>query len=355
MTVNRPCYVTREMVMRAADFNFGVRSVDAVDRAIESASDNIDGTLMRRFYNAIETNYWDWPNFQYAYPWRIWFDSKELADKDNYPPVVKTGSQVIPNSAIFFGPWYASPPYTFMELDRSQNYTFGAGSTPQRDVSIQGMFGFWNRTKNAGKLGASLDNSSTTIQVSSDAVPGVGDVITAGSEMMLVQDRNWVDTGITQQGTGVSTAQAADNVLAVPDGTQFSNGEVLLLDEERMFVYQIIGNNLTVKRAFDGTVLDTHSNAHIYSGRLLTVTRGDFGSAAATHTSGSALVATLIPALIRDLALAEAAVQASQEVGTYSDPSGESGATVSGLGATLSDKWEEAEMRYGRQMRSRVV
>lgn len=356
MTVNRPCYTTREAIMRAADIHPGVQSIEAVDRANESAAENIDGMLHRRFYCVIETQKWDWPNFQFAYPWRLWFDESEIADITAPAPVVTSGGVSIPNTAIFFGPWRKAPPYRNMELDRSKNVGFGNGSTPQQEIQINALFGYWNRMANAGTLAVAMtDTTSTTATMSSSATPGVGDVMIVDSERMLVQDRTFITTGQTQQGTGCGTDKASDNALAVTDGTKFSLFETLVLDQERMFVYQIVGNILTVKRGYDGSVLDTHEAAPIYAGRQITVTRGDFGSAAATHSINAVAKTQIVPSMVRDLALAEASVQVSQELGLYNDPQGEAGATVSGFGASLADKWEEAETRYGRQLRSRVV
>lgn len=342
--------------MRASDISFGVNTVEAVDRAIEASAENIDGMLQRRFYNVLETKLWDWPNFQYAYPWRIWFGISELADVTGTVPVVTSGGTVIPNSAIFWGDPNLSPPYTYMELDRSQNYSFGGGSTPQRDVSILGLFGYWNRTKSGGTLAAAVtDTTSTTLIVSNSATPGVGDVIIVDSERMLVQDRSWITTSQTQQGTGCTTGSAADNALTVTDGTKFSVGETLLLDQERMYVYQISGNILTVKRGVDGTVLDTHSGATVYAARQLTVTRGDYGTTAATHSNAAAIDVQIIPFLVRDLSLAESQVQVYEEIGGYADPQGEGAARIAGIGAALPDKWEEAQVKYGRQVRIAVI
>jgi hypothetical protein len=342
--------------MRAADIKLGVNTIEVVDRANESAADNIDGMMGRRFYCVIENNKWDWPNFQFAYPWRLWFDRSEIADIANPAPVVNSGGVVISNNDILYGPWRDAPPYRNMELNRAHNAAFGNGPTPQQEISITALFGFWNRQAVAGTLALAISSTSiTTATVSNGATPGVGDVLIVDSERMLVQDRSYVTSGQTQQGTGCSTAQNSDNALAVTDGTKFSPFETVVLDQERMFVYQIIGNVLTVKRGYDGTVLATHEAATVYSARQLTVTRGDFGTTAATHSQNVSVSSQLVPPLIRDLALAEASVQAAQELGLYSDTQGESGATTSGLGASLADKWEEAEVRYSRQIRTRVI
>jgi hypothetical protein len=121
-----------------------------------------------------------------------------------------------------------------------------------------------------------------------------------------------------------------------------------------MFVVDSVGGTLTVKRAWDGTVLAAHTGGTISALRQLVVTRGDFGSTAATHLNTTAVVSNLVPYLIRDLALAEAQHQAWEEIGGYSDQQG-SGNTTPSLGASLPDKWDEAETKYARKARIRVI
>ena len=79
------------------------------------------------------------------------------------------------------------------------------------------------------------------------------------------------------------TAQQ-NNVTISASGSGFNVGEVILVDSERMLIVDIAGNYLTVKRAWDGSVLAIHSTgADIYTLRLLTVTRGALGTTAGTH------------------------------------------------------------------------
>src|SRR5215472_16283320 len=128
----RPCYCTREEARAAADVQLASYSDARIDRAIQSASTDVDRLCARNFMLNDTTAYFDWPHYQYAYPWRLWLDAAELADVTVNIPVVNSGGQVIPNSAIFWGnPSYAGivqgPPFTYFELDRSQNFNFGNG------------------------------------------------------------------------------------------------------------------------------------------------------------------------------------------------------------------------------------
>lgn len=356
MAITTPCYCTREEVKAALDVKLTARSDAQVDRAIDSASRSIEGLLHRRFYSAIETNHWDWPNFQYAYPWRIWFDARELADITTNVPVVTSGGNVILAADVFWGPWNYSPPFTFMELDRSSSAAFGQGVTPQRDVAITGTFGYQDTFASAGALGAAMsDTTSTTAQVTNSTAVGVGDVVKVGSERMIVQGKAMVTTSQTQQGSGVGTASAADVTLAVTDGTKYFTGETLLLDSERMFVVDIAGNNLTVKRAWDGSVLATHSGATVYAPRTLTVTRGDLGSTAATHLISASVSVAVVPSLVKELAVGETLNSILQEQGGYARTQANGAGAQNNIGMSLDAIRKQALAHYGRKGRVRTI
>jgi hypothetical protein len=358
MAVNRPTYATRRMVKFATDISTTAVYDQQVDSALDSAAESIDGLCHRRFYNVLETAYFEWPNFQRAYPWRIWFDERELASVTNPVPTVTTGGsspQSIPDSAIF---WAGSsnyyPPYTYIELDRSQSYAFGVGDTPQRDVHILGSFGYWDKPRSAGSLAAAVSSTTaTTITVSDSSLADAGDVLTIDSESMLVRDTAMASTGQSQSGAGCSTASSADNQLTVSDGTQLHAYEVIQLDAERMLITGVTGNVATVIRSYDGTVLATHSSATVSALRLLTVTRGDFGSTAATHSNSAAITAQTVPGEVRELALAEALNNVFQKTSGYARTIGENQRMVTG--GSLPDLRKTVYRRYGRKHRQAVI
>lgn len=355
MAISSPAYCTREDVKRALDIKQTARNDGQVDQAVESAARSIEGLMHRVFYPTIATRYFDWPNFQLAYPWRIWFDANELADVTVTVPVVTSGGNVIPNADIFWGHPDYSPPYTYLELNRSSNASFGQGNTPQRDVAITGVFGYDLRSAPAGAVGLAMnDTTGTALQVTNGAAVGVGDNILIGTERMLVTDKVMVSTTQTQQ-SGLTTALNNDVALGVTDGTKYAIGEVLLLDSERLLIVDIAGNILTVKRAWDGSALATHTGATVYAARLLTVTRGDFGSTATTHALSIAITRTAVPGLIKSLAIAEAVVEVTLMPGAYSRSQGTGGGAQSGLGDSLPDLRTRAYTAYGRKARKRVI
>jgi hypothetical protein len=355
MVIYRPTYATRRQVKTALDVKLSADYDAHVDSALQKAGDDIDGLCKRRFYNVLDTVYKNWPNFERAYPWRVWLNAHEVADITTTAPVVTSGGNTIPANQIFWGPWETdAPPYTFFELDRSTSASFGQGSTPQKDIGITAWIGYWDKTRTAGSLAAAVtDTTSTAITVSDSSLADVGDVLTAGTEAMLVTDTGMASTGQTQSGAGCSTASEADNLLTVASGAALHVGETLQLDGERMYAESITGNIVTVVRAYDGSTLATHSGATVYALRGLTVTRGDFGTTAATHLLNAALTAAVAPAGVVELAIAEALNTVLQKTTGYARSIGENMKTIPG--GSLPDLRASVYQKYGRKHRQRVI
>jgi len=296
MALSRVAYCNRTDVKRALDFEGATQTGDArLDRALATVADTIEGQMHRVFYPRDATFAFDWPNYAYAYPWRLWFDQWDLA--------VMTGLQSptgtpIPLWQVFPRPVNRKPgfPYTYIELDRSTVAAWGSGPTPQLSIWVTGTWGFTADMDPAGTLTAGVTTSDTTITVSDSSLCGVGDLLildpgtsaapfpaytfTAGAmqpltgERVLVTDAAAADTGLTQSGPGCSTASDSDNTLATTGTGTLYPGEVILLDQERMLIQEIVGGVATVKRAWDGTYLAEHSSAEVYAYRTLTVLRG---------------------------------------------------------------------------------
>lgn len=353
MAVTRPCYCTREDVKTALDIHETLRDNALVDRAIQSAATDINGKLHRRFYPEDATKYFDWPNSQLAAPWRLWFDQYDLVNATQ----VTSGGQAISLNSIFFEPSNkeADEPFTYMELDRSSTAAFGTGSTPQRDIAITGTWGYSAVTSPAGALGLALnDTTGTSVTVTDSSLIGVGQIILVGSERMLVTDRAMTDSGDTLQ----SNIDANKATVAVPVGTGsgFHAGEVILIDSERMLITDISANTLTVKRAWDGSVLAAHSStAHVYASRLLTVTRAALGTTGATHSLSASVSKFIFPGLVTDLAVALAMNSVLQATSGYSRTIGDGENQRNASGAGLADITARACAAFGRKSRSRVV
>lgn len=349
-------YTTREAVKAALDVKETARNNSQVDRAIESASRMIDGHrpgdgfLHRRFYPEIRTMTWDWPNEQTARPWRLWLDANELISITT----LTSGDETIAASDYLLRP-DDGPPYTYIEIDLSSSAAFSGGDTHQRSISITGLFGFNDDEDPAGTLAAAVSSTTaTTVTVSDSATVGVGTIIKANSERMIVTGKSMTTTGQTIGGN--LTASAANVTVPVADGTAFHVDETILVESERMLVVDIAGNNLTVKRAWDGSVLAAHnSGTTIYAPRTLTVIRGALGTTAATHSNGATLTKHVVPGLVAELCLGEALNGLLQGMSGYARTSGTGDNQREASGRGLARLRDSARTAYGRKARLRSV
>ncbi|MFF7096412.1 hypothetical protein ACFY9A_29055 [Streptomyces rubradiris] len=312
----QPVYATREDVQRAMDSKPTARNTAQIDRALQSASRDVEHLCHRRFYPEQGTRYFDWPYAEYRPSWRLWLDDSELISLTS----ITSGGVAIPLDDILLEPNRSGPPYTRVEINIGTSAAWGGGNTHQRDITITGLWGYRNDETPAGALaGAVSSTTATTVAVDGPAaaVIGVGSVIRVDSERMIVTGRTMAGTGQTLGGSGL-TAQQNNVALTVADGADFAVDEVLLVESERMLIVDIAGNTLTVKRGWDGSVLAAHpAGASIYASRSLTVARGALGTTAATHTGGAAVVRWESPGLVRDLVIAEAIGRLTSETSGY--------------------------------------
>lgn len=384
MTIYRVAYCNRADAQRAVDLKPGLDVNDALDRAIMSAAENIDGQLHRVFFPSDDTRFFDWPSQggsgggQYAEPWRLWLDQNDMACMTQ----LVSGGVTIPLSAVFLepvnNPQYGRPFYTYLELDRSQSYWFGNNAqTPQHAIAISGTWGYGADADAAGTLAAGVGSSDVTVTVSDGSKAGPGDLIILGyargdapfpsalgyagaiqpfqGERVLITDVSAVSTGLAQSGGGVTTASNSDQALTTTGSGTLNAGEVIVLDTEDMLVEQIVNGVATVRRAWNGTTLAEHSNAAVYAFRELSVNRAQLGTTASTYESGAAVYRHRVPQLVRDLSIAESSGQLLQEGSGYARTVGSGEASAPAPGIALMDKWAETRARHGRKARHRAI
>jgi hypothetical protein len=348
-------YATREDVMRALDIKPTARNTRQIDRALESASRSVEGLCHRRFYPVQATRYFDWPSRPGGTPWVLRLDDKELISVTT----LTSGGETIAASDYFLEPVNSGPPFNRVEIDLDSSAAFSSGDTSQRAISISGLWGYRNTETTVGALVEALDASETAVDVNgaASALLGVGSILRVDSERMIVTGRSMLDTGQNVGGAGL-TAQQNNVTLTVTDGTAFAIDEILLVESERMLIVDIAGNNLTVTRAWDGSVLAAHTaGVDIYAARRLTVTRGALGTTATVHADASTVVRWDPPGLVRDLAIADAMNRVLQEQAGYSRTSKTSTGAKSVSVETLSleSLRQQVYAEHGRKARHRAV
>ncbi|MDJ0460585.1 hypothetical protein [Streptomyces sp. H27-C3] len=352
-------YATREDVMRAPDSKGTARNAGQIDRALTSASRGVDSLCHLAFAPQTDTRRFDYPGSQFARPWRLWLDSNTLISVTS---LVSGGVTIGPDDYFLRRSDQGSaPPYTHIEIDLDSSAAFSSGDTHQQATVITGLFGYSNDETTAGTLTApvsTLTATAVSVTGAASALVGVGSVLRLGIERLLVTGRSMGDTGQNLGGAGL-TVQNNSVSLTVTDGTAYAVDETLLIDSERMLIVDIAGNQLTVKRAWDGSVLAAHSaGADIYAPRTLTVTRGALGTTPATHASDALVYRWDPPGLVRDLTIAEAIGRLTNEQAGYAKTrkTGDGGTSEKAMdGTALAGLRQQVYAAHGRKARTRAI
>ena len=340
-----PVYVTREDVQRALDVATTYRTAARIDECVAQASRNVDGLTLRRFYPWTGTRYFPYPS-RAGSSWRLWLDANELAVLDT----LTSGGETITD--YFLEPNGQGPPYNQIQINRGGSGSFTSGDSEQRSIAATGTYiGCPLRTAGAGTLAAGINASVTSLTVSDGSLVGVGSLLLIGTERLQVVDKQVATTGTTLSADVDGNAGVV--TIPVASGAAVHAGEVVLVDAERMLVTDVAGNNLVVKRAWDGTKLADHlSGATVYAYRACTVTRGDVGTTAAAHNSADAISVHLAPPLVRELTTAYALTALLQGSAGYGRMvgSGESEREAAGRGVQAL----EADVRQAHGRRGRI-
>lgn len=350
-------YTTRERVMRAADIRASAYRNEEIDLAIESASRAID-KLCRRgdetrpgFAPWTGTLSFDWPSSAHGNTgssFRLFLSPHSLLTLTS----ASSGGTSITSNA-YGSPVESGAPYPALSVDRNSSSALSPGNgAGQRSASITGV---WcgcladERGRTTWTLGASASSSTGTLTV--NAPFGVGQILRIGDERLIVNDRAWAASGQT----GTLAASQSAETLAVSDGSVFFPGEELILDSERVWIRDVVGNNLIVRRAISGSTLAAHTGAAIQWSRTAYCERGALGTAAAAHSSGDRVYFHKVPPLIEQLATAYALQQRAQESASYARTagSGDSERQVNESGVRSLE--QRVAAAYGIQLKHRAV
>lgn len=345
MGISKPAYVTREAVKSALDVKQTARSDAQVDRAIAAASRAVEARLRRRFYPETDTRYFDWPTSRSRTSWRLWLDANELISVTS----LSSGGTTISPADYFLrrSDDRDEPPYDQIQLDLGTSAVFDTGDTHQKNIAITGVFGYCADEEATGSLAEALDDSETEVDVTDSSLIGVGDLIRVDDERMIVTGKMMLDTGVT---ASALTDRNNDVSITLSTATGAPTvGEVILIDSERMLVVDRAGLVLTVKRAWDGSVLASHaSGASIWAPRTLTVSRAVLGTTAASHEDGTAVARHVPPALVTELALAYALNNLLQSQSGYARTAGEGDNAREFTGRGIRALEKDAFRAYGR-------
>lgn len=348
-------YATREDVKNALDVKGTARNNQQIARALEDASRDAEKLCHRRFYPVQATRYFDWPPRAGMTPWVLRLNDQELISVSS----IASGGRTLTPDEYNLEPVNSGPPFNRVEIKLSSDGSFGGGSTYQRDIQIAGLWNYRLTETNVGALAEALDDTETAVDVTGavSAAVGVGSILRVDSERMLVTERSQLDTGQNLGGPGLD-AQAKTVTVPVADGTAYAVEEVILIDAERMRIDDIAGNQLIVKRGWDGTVLAAHTaGADIYAPRRLTVTRGVLGTTAATHTDTSPVYRFEPAGPVKQFVIADAISTLTSETAGYvrTSRSGSGGSEQKLDTSALAARREATYNACGRKGRVRAV
>lgn len=342
-------YATREHVLGVVDIRMSASAATQLDSAIESASRAADALCHRRFYPWTGTRYFDFPDRRRVRSSQLWLGADEVQSVS----AVVSGGVTLSASDYFLEPGNLGPPFSRIDLDRSSNASWSAGNTAQRNIAVTGVFGAVDQWLPAAALAEALDSSETGVDVTACPTVGVGSVLKVDSERMVVTGRGWLTSAQTVQ-TPLA-ASAADTTVAVTTGSSFSAGETLLVDSERVLVVDVSGNNLTVKRAVDGSVLATHTGSTIYASRTLTVTRGVLGTTSAAHDTAAVVSVLDVPGLVNEFTVAHTIDTIQQRAAGYGRTVGSGDNQREAGGRALRQLGDRLYAAHGRQARGMAV
>ncbi len=311
-------YTNRERIKRGMNIDTALRDV-VVDEMIESVSRTIEMMTRRFFIPRTETHLFRWPEPRAGRSGDILIVDQDLLAvttlqseaQDASPTTIASSDYFLePNNPQVDG----ETRYDRIELDQSASASFQPGATAQRSISVLGSWGYTNRTRSVGTVSSGLTVADVTEFVCSNAsLVGVGDTLLIESEQLFISERAFADLSKNMSDPGI-TASVANTELTTEASPGVLAGEVIRLDEEQMLVLAVVGAQLSVVRAHNGTVLAIHpAETDIFIDRTLTVERGVNGTTVATHADATAISKYAPPTDVIGYCVAETIARVSQE------------------------------------------
>jgi len=354
-------YTSRERFKTAISLN-GSQYNTAVERVIEASSRDIDRWTRRHFIPKTQTRLYRWPQPRPGRASWLWLDQDLLSVSTLQTQAQNTSPTTISSSDYFLEPNNpesdGNTRYNRIEIDLSSTASFEAGDTPQRSISVAGSWGWGNTTKSSGTVDDSggISSSDTALIVSDASKIEVGDTLLIDSEQIFVADRSFAAKGSILLDMGSDLGATNATVTVTLDSSHgIVAGEIIRLDSEQMYVVSVSTNDLTVIRAWDGSVLASHSNnVAIHVNRTLTIERGVNGTTAASHSDSASISKYEPESDIARWCLAESIATYHQE------HSGWGRSVGTGDGATELDGRDLGQLRksmvaYYRKVREAVI
>ena len=354
-------YISREKFKTATNISGGQWN-DTIERVIEASSRDVDRWTRRHFIPKTQTRLYRYPQPRPGLASVLWLDQDLLSVTTLQTKAQNTSPTTISSSDYFLEPNNPEPDgntrYNRIEIDLSSTAAFEGGDTPQRSISVAGSWGWSNATQSAGAVDDSggISASDTTLIVSDASKIDVGDTLLIDSEQIFVSDRSFAARGSILLDEGSDLSGTNSTVTVTIDGSHgIVAGEVIRIDSEQMKVISVSTNDLTVIRAWDGSVLASHTNnTAIHVNRTLTIERGVNGTTAASHSDDATISKYTPDSDISRWCMAEAIATYHQEHGGWGTSIGTGGGASELDGRELS-QMRQSMVAYYRKIREGVI
>lgn len=342
-------YASMTEVQRAADVpssaHFDAHFADVMDQA----TDAVHQITQRSFAPMLDTRYFPWPQDMSQNPRMLRLGKDELVSVT--AAVGGDGNNVSLSNLKLINEDSADDGGPYNCLMNSGGWV-GSGTFPERSIGITGVYcGGPLVEQNTADTVSSL--SGSTVDISDSSRVEVGSVIRIADERLVVSRRGWLQSNNAASIT-IDDEETSD-MFAVTSGAAFHVNEWILIDSEQMLITDIVGNNLIVLRAYNGSQLAQHTGVTaVYVNRRLTVERGALGTTAVDTGSGADVLLFKFPPLVRQLCKAEALTIMQQDAASYASRSGSGQGEIPMAVRALPDLRERVKGLYGR-MRSGAV
>ncbi len=207
-------YLTREQ-FKGAIPKTGEAKDAAIDLVIEQASREIDALMNRRFIPETNLRNYAWPQRNGRRVYVIYLDEDLLS----VSALTKEGDDVtaIASSDFFLEPQGIGPPYNRVEIDLASTAFFSAKDTHQRQIRVNGSWGYSDDTVTAGTINdaSGISASDTEVGVASPELVDVGDTLLMQDEQVFVSERILPDKLTIVRATNGTTAATHADGLAI--------------------------------------------------------------------------------------------------------------------------------------------
>jgi len=162
-------------------------------------------------------------------------------------------------------------------------------------IKISGEWGLYDAEIET-EFSITLDNTLKTFSLSNGGYFSPGMVLHIDDEQMLIVSGNGSNGSPAPIDSEANLSvdiesNMIEQIIDVSDGTKFSENEVIRIGSENMLVEKISGNELTVRRGWNLSIISEHSaDDDIYVYRSYQVERGVNGTEAGSHDDAAITV-----------------------------------------------------------------